>query len=89
MEWLGWILSSSFLLPIVGIALFFFFIKQSKGQEYDIPPLDLVDAKKLDDMVSKQVEEALKPILETEGYPQEQINEILTRTSLGGKTFKR
>lgn len=89
MGWLGFIFGGGALVPIIGIALLIFFIRQKKGQEYDIPPLDLVDAKKLDEMVSKQVEEALKPILETEGYPQEQINEILTRTSLGGKTFKR
>ena len=66
-----------------------FFLKQRKGQELDIPPLDLLDAKKLDDMVSKQVEEVLRPMLESKGYAEEQIQEILTRTSLGGKTFKR
>ncbi|MEK0180580.1 hypothetical protein [Microcoleus anatoxicus] len=66
-----------------------FFLKQRKGQELDIPPLDLLDAKKLDDMVSKQVEEVLRPMLQSKGYAEEQIQEILTRTSLGGKTFKR
>lgn len=66
-----------------------FFLKQRKGQDLDIPPLDLVDAKKLDDMVSKQVEEVLRPMLQSKGYAEEQIQEILTRTSLGGKTFKR
>lgn len=65
------------------------FLKQRKGQELDIPPLDLVDAKKIDDMVSKQVEEVLRPMLQSKGYAEEQIQEILTRTSLGGKTFKR
>ncbi len=66
-----------------------FFLKQRKGQELDIPPLDLLDAKKIDDMVSKQVEEVLRPMLQSKGYAEEQIQEILTRTSLGGKTFKR
>ncbi|MEC4893084.1 MAG: hypothetical protein SAL07_07300 [Oscillatoria sp. PMC 1051.18] len=77
------------LLPIIGIVGLFFFLRQRKAQEHDIPPLDLVDAKKLDDMVSKQVEEVLRPMLQTEGYTEEQIKEILTRTSLGGRTFRR
>lgn len=76
--------------PIVIIVLLWFFVKQRKGQENDIPPLDLVDAKKLDDMVSNQVEEALRPILQSNGYTEAQMEEILTRTSvLGGRTFRR
>jgi hypothetical protein len=74
------------IIIIIGIVLF---IKQSKAQEYDIPPLDLVDAKKLDDMVSKQVESVLKPMLENKGYNEEQIKEILTRTSAGSPRFRR
>lgn len=87
---MGWIFASlgGLITPIIGIALLVFFIKQVKGQEYDIPPLDLVDAKKLDDMVASQVEEALKPILRSQGYPQEQIEQALTRTSLG-RSFRR
>ncbi len=77
------------IVPIIGIILLVFFLRQRKGQEIDIPPLDLVDAKKLDDMVSKQVEEVLKPMLQSKGYKEEQVKEILTRTSLGAKTFRR
>jgi hypothetical protein len=74
---------------IIGIIAFILFLRQSKAQEYDIPPLDLVDAKKLDDMVSKQVESVLKPMLETKGYNEEQIKQILTRTSVGSPRFRR
>jgi hypothetical protein len=78
-----------FIYIVIGIAGFFVFWTQSKGREYDIPPLDLVDAKKLDDMVSKQVESVLKPMLENKGYNEEQIKEILTRTSAGSPRFRR
>lgn len=81
--------STASFVPIAAIIGVIFFLKQRKGQELDIPPLDLLDAKKIDDMVSKQVEEVLRPMLQSNGYAEEQIQEILTRTSLGGKTFKR
>lgn len=81
--------STASFVPIAAIIGVIFFLKQRKGQELDIPPLDLLDAKKIDDMVSKQVEEVLRPMLQSKGYAEEQIQEILTRTSLGGKTFKR
>jgi hypothetical protein len=81
--------STASLVPIAAIIGVIFFLRQRKGQELDIPPLDLLDAKKIDDMVSKQVEEVLRPMLQSKGYAEEQIKEILTRTSLGGKTFKR
>jgi hypothetical protein len=58
-------------------------------KENYIPPLDLLDAKKLDDMVSAQVSEALRPILQSEGHTEDGIKEILTRTSLGQKRFER
>lgn len=80
---------TSVITVIVIIGMFMFFIKQRKGQEYDIPPLDLVDAKKLDDMVSKQVESVLKPMLENKGYNEEEIKQILTRTSSGNPRFRR
>jgi hypothetical protein len=76
-------------LPLIGFALLFFFLKQRKGQDEDIPPLDLIDGKKLGEMVSKQVEQALKPLLTSEGYSEEQIETILTRSSLGGAKFRR
>jgi hypothetical protein len=72
---------------VLGLLIFFFFLK--KGQEVDIPPLDLLDAKKLDEMVGKQVELALKPLLQSKGYQEEEIEQILTRTSLSKKTFRR
>jgi hypothetical protein len=55
----------------------------------NIPALDLVDAKKLDDAVSKQVESVLKPMLEKSNYTAEQISQILTKTSLGRIQFRR
>ncbi len=75
--------------PFIILILLFFFIRQRKAEESYIPPLDLVDAKKLDDMVSKQVEEYLRPLLTSKGYEEEEIKQILTRTSLGAKTFRR
>jgi hypothetical protein len=63
-------------------ALTYFFIKQRKAQEYDTPPLDLVDAKKLDSIVSAQVHTALAGFLKSEGYNEEQINQILVRQDL-------
>jgi hypothetical protein len=64
-------------------------ISEFLTKEDYIPPLDLLDARKLDDMISAQVSEALKPILQTEGHTDEGIKEILTRTSLGQKRFER
>ncbi|MBK1990142.1 hypothetical protein A0J48_021880 [Sphaerospermopsis aphanizomenoides BCCUSP55] len=90
MDILNWILGLfGGITPVVGIVLLIFFLRQKKGQDLDIPPLDLIDAKKLDDMVSKQVEDVLKPLLENKGYTEEQVKQILTRTSLGNKTFRR
>jgi uncharacterized protein YneF (UPF0154 family) len=77
------------LTPIIIIGGIYLYYKQSKAQEYDIPPLDLVDAKKIDDMVSKKVEDVLRPMLQSRGYNEEQINQILTRTALGGSNFRR
>lgn len=93
MEWLFGMLglgafASSAPLIILGFIIFFYF-RQSKGQGDTVPPLDLVDAKKLDDLVSKQAELALKPLLQSNGYSEVQIAEILTRTSATGKTFRR
>lgn len=80
------------VLAIVGvfsIVLLFLYIRQRKAQERDIPPLDLLDARKLDDMVAKQVEEYLAPLLESKGYTEEQIKEILTRQSLPRTHYQR
>jgi len=74
---------------IIGVVVLFFIIRQIMMQGKDIPPLDLVDAKKLDDMVARQVEEYLKPLLSSKGYSEDEIKEILTRTSANGKRFRR
>jgi hypothetical protein len=75
-------------LAIVATITYFVFV-QRKAQEYDIPPLDVLDAKKLDEMVAKQVELSLLPLLRSKGYQEEQIDQILTRTSIGRKTLRR
>lgn len=74
---------------IVFIIVFIWFLIQRKAQENDIPPLDLIDAKKLDEMVSNQVDLALKPMLQSNGYTEEQIKEVLTRTSMRAPVFRR
>jgi hypothetical protein len=65
------------------------FLVQRKAQEYDIPALDKFDAIKLDALVSQRVENALKPMLQSNGYTEEEIKAILTKTSLKSPTFKR
>jgi hypothetical protein len=80
------------LAPPVGFVLLvnYFLKKNLISGNISIPPLDLMDAKKLDDMVSGQVEEALRPILQSNGYTEAQMEEILTRTSVSGnRTFRR
>jgi uncharacterized protein YneF (UPF0154 family) len=80
-----------FVLLIVFIVggIIFLILKHRQDEEKNIPPLDIVDAKKLDDMVVRQVEGTLQPILMSKGYAEEQIQEILTRTSTRAKTFRR
>jgi hypothetical protein len=56
------------------------YLQQSKRQNA-IQPLDFADAKKLDALVSRQVEMALAPSLRSQGYNEAQITAILTRTS--------
>lgn len=82
-------LQSSGPIVFIFVLVFIWFLIQRKAQENDIPPLDLIDAKKLDEMVSNQVELALKPMLQSNGYTEEQINQVLTRTSLGRPQFRR
>jgi hypothetical protein len=88
---IGIMLILSFVMAPLGIIVILWsaFLQRLQSQIYDIPPLDLVDAKKLDDMISKQTELALKPLLQSNGYSEDQIAEILTRTSATGKTFRR
>jgi hypothetical protein len=72
-----------------GLIFYKLFLQPKLGQEYDIPPFDRLDARKLDDMVAKQVSDTLKPILQECGYAEEQIQNILTRTSIGQKVFQK
>lgn len=77
------------MLPIVGVIFLILFLRQRKGQEKTMPALDLIDGRKLDSMVSQQIDAALKPFLIAEGYSNDEINTILTPNSLGGPKFKR
>jgi len=85
----GWIFGGIGTIIFFGILIFIFFLRQKKGQQNEIPPLDLLDGKKLDKMVEGRVQDALKPLLQSKGYQEEEIEDILTRTSLGKKTFRR
>ena len=66
-------------------AIVFLYLRQKKNEAGKIPPLDLIDAKKLDATVASQVQTALLPLLQSEGYSEQDIDKILTRTSLLGK----
>lgn len=76
---------SSIFIPLM---LLFLWTRRD-GRAGTVPPLDLADAKKLDEMVSKQVEAALKPLLQADSYTEDQIQQILTRTSAGTQVFRR
>jgi hypothetical protein len=98
MQLLGGIGNHIFEILVVGLGLLstpfiiwflYKFLVQRKAQEYDVPPLDRVDAMKLDTLVSQQVEAALKPMLQSNGYSEEAIRSILIRTSEKQPTFKR
>lgn len=75
--------------PFVGLAILYWFVQQRRAQANIVPPLDLIDAKKLDDMVAGQAQEYLRPLLSQQGYAEEEIQQILTRTSVGRPTFRR
>jgi hypothetical protein len=77
------------LLPLLPLLILFFLWKRRDGRAGSVPPLDLADAKKVDEMVSKQVEAALKPLLQADSYTEDQIQQILTRTSAGTRVFRR
>jgi hypothetical protein len=69
--------------------LLYKFLVQRKAQECDMPPLDKFDAKKLDTLVAQQVEAALRPMLQSNGYSEEAIKSILVKTSEKQPTFRR
>jgi hypothetical protein len=86
---IGWLFSSWQLIGGgVGLWFLYQYITQ-RGNQTDIPPLDKFDAIKLEGLVSKQVEAALLPMLRSNGYGEEEIKSILTKTSLNKQTFKR
>ena len=62
--------------------LIYLYFQQKKAEENTIPPLDLLDAKKLDSTVEMRVQAALKPVLAKEGYSDEDIQQIFTKTAL-------
>jgi hypothetical protein len=86
---MSWILGFVSFIALPSFLIFLGILIASIFNPPSIPPLDLVDAKKLDDVVSKQVESVLKPMLERANYTTEQIGQILTRTSLGRIQFRR
>jgi len=86
MNYIIGLISSIGLVPLLFFGvLVFFYLKQKKDDEFYLPPLDLIDAKKLDSTVASKVQSALLPLLQAEGYSEEDIEKILVRTSLLGK----
>lgn len=78
------------ILLVIGSVIFWgvllwLYLRQKKAEAGKIPPLDLIDAKKLDSTVASKVQAALLPLLQSEGYSDQDIEQILTRTSLLGK----
>lgn len=60
------------------------------GGKLDIFPLDLIDATELTDMVDTQVMQYLTPLLQSKGYSEEKIKEILTVKPVGSSSaFRR
>jgi hypothetical protein len=86
---IGWVFASWQLIGgTIGLWFLYQYLIQ-RGNKVDIPPLDKFDGIKLEDLVSKQVEAALLPMLRLNGYGEEEIKSILTKTSLNQQTFKR
>lgn len=86
---MGAIASSVGGAVLLYLVIKYLFIKQKKGQDETAPPLDMVDGKKLDAMVEDQIKKALKPLLTSDGYSDQEISSILTRTSSGIPRFRR
>jgi hypothetical protein len=73
------------LFCLIGGFLLFLFLRQRNAEAKVIPPLDLLDAKKLDSTVEVRVQSALRPLLSKEGYSDEDIQQIFTKTALLSK----
>jgi hypothetical protein len=84
----------SFILVIYGWIFFFqsigWFFARKLGGKLDIFPLDVIDASELTEMVDTQVKEYITPLLQSKGYSEDKIKEILTVKPIGSnRTFKR
>lgn len=90
---MGFLLTFLSSLGVVGFlilgVIIFLYLKQRAAEANTIPPLDLVDAKKLDTMISAKVEIALRPLLLELGFSDEEIEEALVRTSAVSPKFRR
>lgn len=52
-------------------------IQQRSAEQGDVPPFDLIDAKKLNDRVAQQVAKAVRPLLESQNYSPAEIETLL------------
>ena len=88
------------LLYLLGIYVYVFifqffswFLSRNLGGKLDIFPLDTIDATELTKMVDEQVEAYIAPLLQSKGYSEEKIKEILTVNPIGSsgsnRIFKR
>lgn len=73
---------------ILGVIIFFY-SRQRNAEAKTVPPLDLVDAKKLDSMVAAKVQIALRPLLSEAGFSDDEIEEVLVRSSMVSSKFRR
>ena len=82
------------ILVIYGYIFLFqsigWFLKKKLGGDLSYFPLDIIDAKELTDMVDTQVSQYIAPLLQSKGYSEDQIKEILTIKPIGSSgKFKR
>lgn len=88
------------LIYLLGIYAYIFifqligwFFARNLGGKLDIFPLDKIDATELTNMVDEQVKAYISPLLQSKGYSEDKIKEILTVNPIGSsgsnRTFKR
>lgn len=85
------IMSSILMLSIV-ITFFSFFVSYFRRKfqtEQYIQPLDRVDAEKLTAIVDEQIVLYILPLMQSKGYTEEKIKEILTAKPVGQKPIFR
>jgi DNA-binding ferritin-like protein (Dps family) len=70
---------------------FSWFFARNLGGKLDVFPLDTIDGTELTSMVDEQVKAYIAPLLQSKGYSEEKIKEILTVNPIGGSSriFKR